>query len=140
MFILKKAASNIMMKSTHNLKEYKPVYDYITQCHNSRLNSKMSYQQKVRNQSRNILNANIFNVKKFMHQHKRRIMVGLWFVGFYSLICKKTINNQSQSIRLAVAGSLANMLCEVTFHFIDTLNVREKVNDQLLHSSFKNCS
>jgi hypothetical protein len=65
------------------------------------------------------------------------MLVGLGFIGLYSLVCKKSINHKSQSVRLAVAGSLANMLCEVAFHIIDTLNVRAKVTDQFLHSSFK---
>ena len=61
--------------------------------------------------------------------HKKRILIAIGFVGSYSYVCKKTVNNKSESIRLAVAGSLANMICEVTFHIIDTINVREKVAD-----------
>ena len=63
------------------------------------------------------------------------MFVGLGFIGLYFQLCKNTINHKSQSVRLAVAGSLANMLCEVPFHIIDTINVRAKVTDQIL--SFK---
>jgi hypothetical protein len=63
--------------------------------------------------------------------HKKRILVGIGFVGCYSYVCKNTVNYKSESIRLAVAGSLANMICEVAFHIIDTINVREKVADNI---------
>jgi uncharacterized membrane protein len=64
-----------------------------------------------------------------MQMHKRRILVGLGFVGCYSFVCVKTVKSKSESLRLAVAGSLANTICELSFHLIDTINVREKVTE-----------
>lgn len=69
--------------------------------------------------------------------HKKRILVGIGFLGCYSYICKNTVDYKSESVRLAVAGSLANMICEVAFHIVDTINVREKVAD-LIGTSVSN--
>jgi len=66
-----------------------------------------------------------------MQIHKGRILVGIGFVGCYSYICIKSVKSKSDSLRLAVAGSLANSICELSFHLIDTINVREKVTEHV---------
>jgi hypothetical protein len=39
-------------------------------------------------------------------------------------------NHKSDIFRMAMAGSLSNMLCEVGFHFADTVNIRSKLHTQ----------
>ena len=43
------------------------------------------------------------------------------------MFCKHNVTHPSESMRLGVAGSLANMIMEVVFHVIDTVNIRSKV-------------
>ena len=42
-------------------------------------------------------------------------------------------NHKNEFIRMAFAGSLAHVICDVGFHFADTVNARLKV-----HSKYKN--
>lgn len=64
-----------------------------------------------------------------MHFHRRRIFVGAAFVSTYSTICYKSTNSQNEIFRMGVAGSLANVVVESGFHFMDTVNVRSKLYD-----------
>lgn len=54
-------------------------------------------------------------------------MVGAIFCSGYSLVCCRAKSQESEALRLGIAGSLANMLCETNFHVIDTINTRMKV-------------
>ena len=69
------------------------------------------------------------NLMNLLYFHKRRIMIGALFCGSYGLLCKKTTNHPVEAIRLGIAGSLANCICECWFHFIDTVNIRAKATD-----------
>ena len=51
------------------------------------------------------------------------------FCGAYGYLCKKSLNFTNDGLKLGIAGSLANMLCECSFHFVDTLNIRIKVDE-----------
>ena len=64
-----------------------------------------------------------------MYFHKRRLLIGGAFTGSYLLLCKYATGFKSDVVRLGVAGSLANMVCECVFHVIDTINIRSKVQD-----------
>jgi hypothetical protein len=70
----------------------------------------------------------------FMHFHRRRIFVAYSFIATYSWLCKRAVNFENEILRMGVAGSLANVLVEAGFHFVDTVNVRLKVSDQNMSS------
>ena len=44
-------------------------------------------------------------------------------------MCYKGMYSKNEVFRLGVAGSLANVLVECGFHFVDTINVRTKVSE-----------
>ena len=65
----------------------------------------------------------------FIYFHRRRLMVASAFTGTYSFVCYRGLYSESESYRMAVAGSLANISIEAGFHFVDTVNVRTKISD-----------
>lgn len=69
-----------------------------------------------------------------MHFHRRRIFVATSFIGVYTFLCKKGVTFENEILRMGVAGSLANVIVETGFHFVDTVNVRLKVNEQSISS------
>jgi hypothetical protein len=62
-----------------------------------------------------------------MYFHKRRIIVGGLFCAAYGTLCYNTTSHRLEAVRLGIAGSMANCICECAFHLIDTLNIRSKV-------------
>ena len=64
-----------------------------------------------------------------MHFHRRRIFVATSFIGVYTILCKRAVTFEDEILRMGVAGSLANVIVEAGFHFVDTVNVRLKVNE-----------
>jgi hypothetical protein len=62
-----------------------------------------------------------------VYLHKRRIAFSIGFGASYGLLCTKATNYKNDTLRLAVAGSLANCVCESAFHIVDTVNVKAKV-------------
>ena len=68
-------------------------------------------------------------MNNILYFHKKRILIGLGFCTAYGLLCKKTTNHPSEAVRLGIAGSIGNMICECGFHIIDTVNIRSKVVD-----------
>ena len=62
-----------------------------------------------------------------MYFHKRRIIVGGLFCTAYGALCYSTMTHSKEAVRLGIAGSIANCICECAFHLIDTLNIRSKV-------------
>lgn len=77
---------------------------------------------------------NIQKAINVMHFHRRRIIVGASFTTAYGLFCYKAIESKNEVLRMGVAGSLANVFVEAGFHFVDTVNVRTKVNDKNISS------
>ena len=65
----------------------------------------------------------------FMYFHRRRILIGASFCSIYAITCKKSVHAKNDLFRMAVAGSIANLFVESSFHFIDTVNVRAKIHD-----------
>jgi len=53
--------------------------------------------------------------------------VGAGFCTSYYWICKIGTTLPWETVRLGIAGSLANMICECAFHIIDTINIRSKI-------------
>lgn len=70
----------------------------------------------------------------FAHFHRRRIYVGGAFIGAYGLLCNRAITFENDILRMGIAGSLANVIVEAAFHFVDTVNVRSKVNETSISS------
>ena len=68
--------------------------------------------------------------KNFVYFHRRRIAVSCVAVSCYSGMCYSALTWKNDLLRLAVAGSLANMIVETGFHFIDTLNIRTKASEK----------
>ena len=67
-----------------------------------------------------------------LHFNRKQALVGAGFVGGYSWICYKSLKIENEIIRMGVAGSLANIVCESSFHAVDTVNIRAKAStDQL---------
>ena len=50
---------------------------------------------------------------------------GLFCTG-YVATCYSALGWQNEVLRMGVAGSLANIFVESSFHFIDTVNIRSK--------------
>jgi hypothetical protein len=60
--------------------------------------------------------------------HKRRFIIGSVFCGCYGYLCLNTKHHPWEAVRLGIAGSVANCVCECAFHLVDTLNIRSKVS------------
>lgn len=75
-------------------------------------------------------NLGLKNMHNFIYFHKKRIIIGLGFCTTYGLICRSATNHPNEVIRLGIAGSIANMICECGFHVVDTVNIRSKVVDE----------
>ena len=76
---------------------------------------------------RNFFNANPKNILNLLYFHKRRLAVmSLFTMGYYG-ICYTNTGHASEAVRLGIAGSIANLICECGFHIIDTINIRSKV-------------
>lgn len=65
----------------------------------------------------------------FMYFYRRRIGIGMTFSSAYGYTCYKSTNAKNEVFRMAMAGSLANLIVETSFHFVDTVNVRAKVSE-----------
>jgi len=61
-----------------------------------------------------------------LHTHKRWLAVTLASGGLYVWSCKKAVHNPDPKIRMAFAGSLANVLMQCAFHPMDTVNIAAK--------------
>ena len=61
-----------------------------------------------------------------LYFQKRRIFVSGLFCAGYIATCHNALTWQNEILRMGVAGSLANILVETSFHFIDTVNIRSK--------------
>lgn len=57
------------------------------------------------------------------------------FCTAYAYTCKKAIDVKSDVIRLGIAGSLAQMACDCSFHIVDTLNIRMKIPENTASKS-----
>ena len=61
-----------------------------------------------------------------LYFQRRRIFVSGSFCLIYATICYSALSWQNEVLRMGVAGSLANLMVESKFHFIDTVNIRSK--------------
>lgn len=73
----------------------------------------------------NKLFQRITNAAKF---YQKRLIVFGGFTSAYGLALYKFRNHENEYFRMALAGSLANMFCEISFHFADTVNIRSKLH------------
>lgn len=80
------------------------------------------------------LTDKVTKTMNFLHFHRKRLIVSASFVTVYGITCRKTTNHPNDILRLGVAGSLANLVVESMFHFVDTVNVRAKLNDKSISS------
>lgn len=69
-------------------------------------------------------------VVNFMYFYRRRIGIAIGFSAVYGYTCKRSIHASNETFRLAIAGSLAGLIVESTFHVVDTVNVRAKVSEK----------
>jgi hypothetical protein len=65
----------------------------------------------------------------FAYFYRRRIGIAIGFSTAYGYTCYRSIGAKNDLFRLAIAGSLASLICESTFHVVDTVNVRAKVSE-----------
>lgn len=66
----------------------------------------------------------------FIYFYRKRIAISSVTCTSYFGICHYTIQSQNEKFRLAIAGSLANLIVESSFHFADTVNVKTKVSEK----------
>jgi uncharacterized membrane protein len=71
----------------------------------------------------------------FLHFHRRRVAVTVGVVGAYGLTCYKAIKWENEILRFGIAGSLANVIIESAFHFMDTVNIRSKAAEKTISTS-----
>ena len=50
------------------------------------------------------------------------------FVAGFGFTCYNARSWNQEVLRMGVAGSLAYTVCETSFHFIDTINIRSKAS------------
>lgn len=51
------------------------------------------------------------------------------FSSFYLLFSHQALGFENEVLKLAVAGSLANIVSDSCFHFIDVININKKAVD-----------
>ena len=68
--------------------------------------------------------ASPFLSKCFFYRNK--IAVTSLFCGFYAGTCYSALSWKSDVLRMGVAGSIATLICDSTFHVVDTVNIRAK--------------
>jgi hypothetical protein len=85
---------------------------------------------------RNNLRSQKYLVKlsSAMKFHKSRLLVFGAFTTLYVGTMWKYRNHKSEIFRLGLAGSFSAMICEVAFHFADTVNIRAKVMSEQIRS------
>ena len=64
--------------------------------------------------------------------YKKRFYVFGAFSTVYLSALYKFRNHENEIVRMAMAGSISNMITEVSFHFADTVNTRSKLNTKNL--------
>ena len=67
------------------------------------------------------------NITNIFYFHKRRVGTFFLFCCIYYKVCHRSIGVEWEPYRLGIAGSIATVACECTFHIIDTINIRLKV-------------
>ena len=66
------------------------------------------------------------NLANLLYFHKKRIAVSFGFSLAYYAVLRNTVEHPMEAVRLGVAGSVANCICECSFHLVDTINIRSK--------------
>lgn len=77
-----------------------------------------------------MISSQLRNVWNFIYFHRRRILIAMAFSGTYAYIAKRAVHSNNDLYRMGIAGSLANIIVEGSFHFVDTVNVRAKISDK----------
>ena len=72
-----------------------------------------------------------------LYFQRRRILVSGAFCGAYAYTCYDALSWKNEVLRMGVAGSLANIAVETSFHFIDTVNIRSKATTTGAEPGFK---
>ena len=57
------------------------------------------------------------------------------FCSFYLLASYKALKCDNEIVRIGAAGSLASIICECSFHFVDTVNIRAKASSSEIGNS-----
>ena len=73
--------------------------------------------------------------QNFIRTHKRQAAVSVAFVTGYTGICYNARTWKNDILRIGVAGSIANMLVETSFHVIDTVNIRSKAQAEMANKT-----
>ena len=63
-----------------------------------------------------------------LHFHRRRLTISAGVLTCYGAAAVHAKGWKNDILRIALAGSIANMIVECSFHFIDTLNIRTKAS------------
>jgi hypothetical protein len=63
-----------------------------------------------------------------LHKHKKRAAITLTLLTSYFSLCKSATKWEKEVLRFGIAGSLANVAGECSFHFVDTINIKTKAH------------
>ena len=73
-------------------------------------------------------NPALKSLSNSIYFQKRRILMSSVFVAGFGFTCYNARSWNQEVLRMGVAGSLAYTVCETSFHFIDTINIRSKAS------------
>ena len=61
-----------------------------------------------------------------LFMHRRKLAISSIFCGVYAGTCYNALSWKNDVLRMGVAGSIATLICDSSFHVIDTVNIRAK--------------
>lgn len=76
----------------------------------------------------------LLKLSKVLRSNKNKLCVFGAFTTAYAATMWKSRDHSSEIFRLGLAGSFSAMICEVAFHFADTVNIRAKVMPENISS------
>ena len=78
---------------------------------------------------RDITMNNLRQILNVLHFHRKQAFIGVAFCSGYGLLSYKAIRVENEILRMGIAGSIANIICESAFHAVDTVNIRAKASE-----------
>lgn len=70
--------------------------------------------------------TNLRNLTNFLYFYRRRVIFNTCVATAYLQICNHAKNWENETLRMGVAGSMAQGTVEALFHFVDTVNIKSK--------------
>lgn len=70
--------------------------------------------------------TNLRNFRNFLYFYRRRVFFNSVIFAGYSKVCYDAQTWENETLRMGVAGSMAQGTVEALFHFVDTVNIKSK--------------